>query len=162
MGIERTIPASSAPLEWPRLVARLKELGDLQMQNRNRLLSDGVTDTIIGFSNLCVCLPKDYPRFDFEFAPGAILCLFHDASIVCGIWVLTGELIDTKFSHFAEWFASVEVASSMICAEVVPRTIESSTRTILLPFIKSLIGLSLSLTPNERICCEGSIKVRPT
>ncbi|MEQ1759977.1 MAG: hypothetical protein ABL986_16805 [Vicinamibacterales bacterium] len=32
------------------------------------VVSDGVTDTIIGFSNLCVCLPKDYPRFDFEFA----------------------------------------------------------------------------------------------
>lgn len=30
-------------------------------------------------------------RFDFAFAPGAILCLFHDAVIVCGIWVITRQ-----------------------------------------------------------------------
>lgn len=28
MGIERTIHAPNAPLEWPKLVARLKELGE--------------------------------------------------------------------------------------------------------------------------------------
>lgn len=28
-------------------------------------------------------------RFDFAYAPGAILCLFHDASIVLGVWVVT-------------------------------------------------------------------------
>ena len=28
MGIERKIPASSSPLDWPKLAARLKELGE--------------------------------------------------------------------------------------------------------------------------------------
>lgn len=30
-------------------------------------------------------------RFDFAYAPGAILCLFHDAVITCGIFVLTRQ-----------------------------------------------------------------------
>lgn len=30
-------------------------------------------------------------RFDFTFAPGAILCLFHDSTILIGIWVLTEQ-----------------------------------------------------------------------
>ena len=30
-------------------------------------------------------------RFDFTFAPGAILCLFHDSVIVVGIWVITRQ-----------------------------------------------------------------------
>ncbi len=30
-------------------------------------------------------------RFDFTFAPGAILCLFHDSTILVGIWVLTQQ-----------------------------------------------------------------------
>lgn len=28
-------------------------------------------------------------RFDFSFAPGAVLCLFHDSAMVMGLWVLT-------------------------------------------------------------------------
>ncbi|MES2641813.1 MAG: protein translocase subunit SecF [Myxococcota bacterium] len=30
-------------------------------------------------------------RFDFAFAPGAILCLFHDAALTCGFFVLTQQ-----------------------------------------------------------------------
>jgi preprotein translocase SecF subunit len=28
-------------------------------------------------------------RFDFSFAPWAVLCLFHDSAMVVGLWVLT-------------------------------------------------------------------------
>ena len=46
---------------------------------------------------------------------------------------------------------------------VVPRTIESSTTTTRLPLQHVLAAaLSLSFTPKWRICCEGSMKVRPT
>lgn len=30
-------------------------------------------------------------RFDFTFAPGAILCLLHDSTILVGFWVVTGQ-----------------------------------------------------------------------
>ena len=48
-----------------------------------------------------------------------------------------------------------------IFREVVPRTIESSTTTTRLPARTSRTGESLSFTPKCRICCEGSMKVRP-
>jgi len=48
-----------------------------------------------------------------------------------------------------------------ILREVVPRTIESSTTTTRLPASTSRTGESLSLTPKWRICCDGSMNVRP-
>lgn len=30
-------------------------------------------------------------RFDFEFAPGVIACLFHDAFMLLGIWIITQQ-----------------------------------------------------------------------
>lgn len=47
------------------------------------LLSMGVT--------LLLLLVLVSLRFDFTFAPGAILCLFHDSTILVGIWVLTQQ-----------------------------------------------------------------------
>ena len=49
-----------------------------------------------------------------------------------------------------------------ILREVVPRTIESSTTTTRLSRSTSCTGDSFSLTPKWRICCDGSMKVRPT
>ncbi len=48
-----------------------------------------------------------------------------------------------------------------ILREVVPRTIESSTTTTRLPASTSRTGDSFSFTPKWRICCDGSMKVRP-
>ena len=50
---------------------------------------------------------------------------------------------------------------STILREVVPRTIESSTTTTRLPFSTSRTGDSFSFTPKWRICCDGSMNVRP-
>ncbi len=45
---------------------------------------------------------------------------------------------------------------------VVPRTIESSSRTTRLPSSRARTGLSFSLTPKCRIDCRGSMNVLPT
>ena len=49
-----------------------------------------------------------------------------------------------------------------IFSEVVPRTIESSTRTTRLPFSTALLALCFSFTPMWRTASAGSMKVRPT
>ncbi len=49
-----------------------------------------------------------------------------------------------------------------IFSEVVPRTIESSTRMTRLPSIIARLAECLSFTPKARICWVGSMKVRPT
>ncbi len=46
--------------------------------------------------------------------------------------------------------------------DVVPRTMESSTRTIRFPPTTDRTGFSFTLTPKLRIDCFGSMKVRPT
>ena len=49
-----------------------------------------------------------------------------------------------------------------ILRDVVPRTIESSTRTTRLPSTTSRTGFSFTFTPKLRIDCLGSMNVRPT
>jgi len=49
-----------------------------------------------------------------------------------------------------------------ILRDVVPRTIESSISTTRLPSRTLRTGLSLILTPKDRIDCLGSMNVRPT
>ncbi len=53
------------------------------------------------------------------------------------------------------------IISTIFC-EVVPRTMESSTRMIRLPLITSVFGLCFSFTPRWRIESVGWMKVRPT
>ena len=56
-------------------------------------------------------------------------------------------------------------ASRIICTiftEVVPRTIESSISTMRLPATTARLALCLRRTPSARMCCVGSMKVRPT
>lgn len=47
------------------------------------LLSMGIT--------LALMLAYIAFRFDFTFAPGAVICLFHDSCILVGIWVVTHQ-----------------------------------------------------------------------
>ena len=51
---------------------------------------------------------------------------------------------------------------STIFTEVVPRTMESSTRTTRFPLRCAALALCLSRTPRWRIWSVGSMKVRPT
>jgi len=46
--------------------------------------------------------------------------------------------------------------------EVVPRTIESSMRTMRFPSTSPRTGFSFTFTPKLRMVCFGSMNVRPT
>jgi len=50
---------------------------------------------------------------------------------------------------------------SMICAEVVPRTMESSTSSTVLPRNSRSIAFSLLRTDFDRCSWPGMMKVRP-
>ncbi len=59
-------------------------------------------------------------------------------------------------------FAPAALTISLILRLVVPRTTLSSTSTTRLPSTTARLTFSFSLTPMSRICCVGSMKVRPT
>lgn len=50
------------------------------------LRTAGLVSTLVTMALLLIYIAF---RFDFAYAPGAVLCVFHDASIVIGFWVLT-------------------------------------------------------------------------
>ena len=51
---------------------------------------------LAGFYSLIVLLIYVGLRFDFSYAAGAIICLFHDATVTLGILVLLGREINTQ------------------------------------------------------------------
>jgi preprotein translocase subunit SecF len=52
------------------------------------LRTAGLVSTLIAMGLLLVYVAF---RFDFAYAPGAVLCVFHDAAIVLGVWVVTQQ-----------------------------------------------------------------------
>lgn len=58
--------------------------------------------------------------------------------------------------------APASLSRRTICADVVPRTMESSTMTKRLPRTTSASALSLRRTPISRNSCVGAMKVRAT
>ena len=59
-------------------------------------------------------------------------------------------------------FAPKSFSIRTIFFDVVPRTIESSIRTMRFPSTISRTGFSFTFTPKLRIDCFGSMNVRPT
>jgi len=51
---------------------------------------------LAGFYALLMILIYIGLRFDYEFAPGAVFCLFHDCVIVLGIYALCGLEVNTQ------------------------------------------------------------------
>ena len=60
------------------------------------------------------------------------------------------------------FFAPTSFAIWTISFDVVPRTMESSTSSTLLPANSSAIAFSFRRTFLRRICCPGMMNVRPT
>jgi len=70
----------------------------------------------------------------------------------------TGGAADAMYTRLAP----ASRAMLMICEEVVPRTIESSTRRTLRPANSEAMGESFWRTDFLRRPCAGMMKVRPT
>ena len=92
---------------------------------------------------------NDSARLSISLATAVLLKLLLDATL----WLK--RLIRVSFGKRdgTRW---------TILTLVVPRTIESSMRTMRLPATSAELALCLSLTPRWRMPSLGSIKVRPT
>ena len=103
-------------------------------------------------------------RIFVDSAPGLEKALARNAGLLAGTPGVHLGVDLVGGEEIRRWTSRAPALRSMVTSliRVVPRTIESSTMTSLLPSMASLSGFSLSLIPCCRLWSVGEMKVRPT
>ncbi|MFZ5477821.1 MAG: protein translocase subunit SecF [Myxococcota bacterium] len=83
-------------------------------------------------------------RFDFAFAPGAILCLFHDAVIVCGIFVVTRQEFGLSMISAVLTLVGYSINDTIVIYDRIRENMEKYRRTDLPKLINDSINQMLS------------------
>lgn len=85
-------------------------------------------------------------RFDFTFAPGAILCLFHDSVIVVGIWVLTRQEFGLSMISALLTLLGYSINDTIVVYDRIRENMEKYRRQDLDKLINDSINQTLSRT----------------
>jgi preprotein translocase subunit SecF len=89
--LQASLKALQAGLKtkWPD--AEIRRVDTVGPQVGNQLKRNGILAMF--YSLLCILIYIGL-RFDYKFAPGAVICLFHDAIITLGIFSLMGKEVN--------------------------------------------------------------------
>ncbi|MDZ4678739.1 MAG: protein translocase subunit SecF [Oligoflexia bacterium] len=82
---------NSIKAQWP--TAEIRRIDTVGPQVGNQLKRNGVLAMF--YSLLCILIYIGL-RFDYKFAPGAVICLFHDSVVTLGILSLLGKEINVQ------------------------------------------------------------------
>jgi preprotein translocase subunit SecF len=85
-------------------------------------------------------------RFDFTFAPGAILCLFHDTIIVCGFWVITRQEFGLSMISALLTLCGYSINDTIVVYDRIRENMEKYRRQDLPKLINDSINQTLSRT----------------
>lgn len=85
-------------------------------------------------------------RFDFTFAPGAILCLFHDSVIVIGIWVVTRQEFGLSMISALLTLLGYSINDTIVVYDRIRENMEKYRRQDLPILINDSINQTLSRT----------------
>lgn len=84
---------SSIETSYQAQGASIRRVGSVGPQIGDELKRNGV---LAVFYSLLLILIYVGLRFDYKFAPGAVICLFHDAIITLGIFSLLGKQVNVQ------------------------------------------------------------------
>jgi len=79
--------------DFPSQRAEIRRVDSVGPQVGSELKRNGI---LAVFYSLLLILIYVGLRFDYEFAPGAVICLFHDAIITLGIFALLGKEVNIQ------------------------------------------------------------------
>lgn len=83
-------------------------------------------------------------RFDFAFAPGAILCLFHDAVITMGIFVITRQEFGLSMISAILTLVGYSINDTIVIYDRIRENMEKYRKTELHKLINDSINQTLS------------------
>jgi preprotein translocase subunit SecF len=105
------------------------------------LRTAGITSLFITMAILTVYVAV---RFDFAFAPGAILCLFHDAVITCGIFVLTRQEFGLSMISAILTLVGYSINDTIVIYDRIRENMEKYRKADLHKLINDSINQTLS------------------
>lgn len=83
-------------------------------------------------------------RFDFSFAPGAILCLFHDAILTVGVFVVTREEFGLAMVSAILTLIGYSLNDTIVVYDRIRENMEKYRKADLAPLINDSINQTLS------------------
>lgn len=105
------------------------------------LRSAGLVSLLVTMAILTVYVAL---RFDFAFAPGAILCVFHDAVITCGIFVITQQEFGLSMISAILTLVGYSLNDTIVIYDRIRENMEKYRRTDLPKLINDSINQTLS------------------
>lgn len=82
---------SSIKEKWP--TSEIRRIDTVGPQVGNQLKRNGIL--AVFYSLLCILIYVGL-RFDYKFAPGAVICLFHDSMVTLGVFSLLGKEVNVQ------------------------------------------------------------------
>jgi preprotein translocase subunit SecF len=101
---------------------------------------------LAGFYSLLVILIYVAMRFDYKYAPGAVLSLFHDAIIVLGILVILGREINIQVLAAILTLIGYSLNDTIIVYDRIREVEEANPQTDMRTVINHSINATLSRT----------------
>jgi preprotein translocase subunit SecF len=101
----------------------------------------GLTSMLVTMALLTVYVGV---RFDFAFAPGAILCLFHDAALTCGFFVLTQQEFGLSMISAILTLVGYSINDTIVIYDRIRENMEKYRRQDLHKLINDSINQTLS------------------
>lgn len=104
------------------------------------------------FYSLIVILIYVGLRFDYNFAPGAVICLFHDVVIVVGIFALMGKEFNIQILAAILTIIGYDINDTIVIYDRIRENIQKHKGVAL----SKVINLSINETLSRTIITGGS------
>ena len=124
---DRTFEIEKADSVGPKVGGNLRQAGLLSL-----FITMGLLMVYVAF------------RFDFSFAPGAILCLFHDAILTVGVFVVTREEFGLAMVSAILTLIGYSLNDTIVVYDRIRENMEKYRKADLAPLINDSINQTLS------------------
>ena len=108
-----------------------------------KLRDDGIKSVLIALGLILVYVAL---RFDLRFAPGAVVCLFHDAMITLGFFVFTGMEVNLTTVAAILTIVGYSVNDTIVVYDRIRENLQKTQERDLVKVINTSVNETLSRT----------------
>jgi preprotein translocase subunit SecF len=108
-----------------------------------KLRNDGIKSVLIALGLILVYVAL---RFDLRFAPGAVLCLFHDAVITLGFFVFTGMEVNLTTVAAILTIVGYSINDTIVVYDRIRENLQKTQERDLAKVINTSVNETLSRT----------------
>ncbi|MBN1772234.1 MAG: protein translocase subunit SecF [Deltaproteobacteria bacterium] len=108
-----------------------------------KLRNDGIKSVLIALGLILIYVAL---RFDLRFAPGAVVCLFHDAAITLGFFVFTGMEVNLTTVAAILTIVGYSINDTIVVYDRIRENLQKTQERDLVKVINTSVNETLSRT----------------